>query len=128
MARFPSQSPLVREACARGEDPRPRIRTSRHTQHQEGRGLLTDFPPLVVLNDISSAAASPSQIELMLQRAVERSPGDTASAFLGVGEYVLSKARGGHTVRDVLRTNAFSVDLEGMRHLAVFLRHSVSVI
>ncbi|KAK1753029.1 hypothetical protein QBC47DRAFT_304211 [Echria macrotheca] len=87
------------------------LATRRFAKHET---VMVDFPALLVRFDfLNSERFDPSAQRGMLERAVRRLPRETRDAIIGTD-----------VVRDVIQTNAFGVEIEGVNHMALFLHGS----
>jgi hypothetical protein len=82
--------------------------------------VMVDFPAVIAQIDLFEAV-SPDQGRMLLMHAVDQLPDHQKWAIIS-----LAASIGGGLVQDILATNAFGVDLNGVQHMAVFPTGSVS--
>lgn len=81
--------------------------------------IMVDYPTLLVLNDIEGADFG--EIMAMLDLAADQLPEE------GMAVYSLARDKDlGSVVRDVIGTNSYGMELDGVKHMVVFPISSVS--
>ncbi|EJT82580.1 hypothetical protein GGTG_02553 [Gaeumannomyces tritici R3-111a-1] len=79
--------------------------------------IMVQFPAMVMQMDLWEAVTSPKQSRRLLNKAVRQLPPDTQERIKGL-------ARSGRVqdpLEDVLRTNVFGLDLNGVLHMGLFV-------
>jgi hypothetical protein len=83
--------------------------------------VMAGFPVLVIrLDFINEDHHTPRQKRRMMERSVAQLPPAQKKSIMA-----LARNTGGDPIMDVLRTNGFGVEIEGVQHLALFTDGSV---
>ncbi|KAK4192324.1 hypothetical protein QBC35DRAFT_374058 [Podospora australis] len=78
--------------------------------------VMVGFPVLVVrLDFINGDRYKAKKRQAMLEQAVDQLPKEQQRAI-----FSLAKSSGGHPIIDILRTNGFGVEIDGVQHTALF--------
>lgn len=86
--------------------------------------IMVGFPVFVIRMDfINEDRFTQRQKRLMMEAGVNQLPPEQKNAILA-----LAKSTGGEPILDVIRTNGFGVEIEGVQHLALFIDGSVSTL
>jgi len=81
--------------------------------------IMIEYPALLTLNDIQGASFE--DIMDLLQKAADQLPSQTRENL-----YSLAQSNGDDmAIRDIIRTNSYGLDLNEVRHMAVFPGSSV---
>jgi hypothetical protein len=93
------------------------------TRRIRKRELVTvDFPVFVVrLDFINGDSYTGRQRRVMMETGLNQLPAEQKKAIMG-----LARSTGGEPMIDILRTNGFGVEIEGVQHLALLIDGSVS--
>lgn len=83
--------------------------------------IMVGFPVLIVrLGFINDGRLTERQKRRMMQTAVRQLPAVQRDAVMS-----LSRSTGGEPILDILRTNAFGIEVDGEQHLGLFVDGSV---
>jgi hypothetical protein len=83
--------------------------------------VMVDFAVAILPMDLFEAV-SPAQGRTLMERAIEQLPKETKWTALSLA----ASTGGGGLVQDILSTNSFGIDIDGIPHVALFPRGSVS--
>lgn len=86
--------------------------------------IMVGFPVFIIRMDFfNEDHYTQRQKRSMLEAGVNRLPPEQRKAILG-----LAKSTGGEPIMDIIRTNGFGIEVDGVQHLALFIDGSVSVL
>ncbi|GAB1317486.1 SET domain-containing protein 5 [Madurella fahalii] len=79
--------------------------------------IMIGFPVFVVRMDFLNADSyTQRQKRLMMETGINQLPPEQKKAIMA-----LAKSTGGEPILDVIRTNGFGIEIEGVQHLALFI-------
>ncbi|KXX78909.1 SET domain-containing protein 5 [Madurella mycetomatis] len=79
--------------------------------------IMVGFPVFVIRMDfVNEDRFTQRQKRLMMETGMNQLPPEQKNAILA-----LAKSTGGEPILDVIRTNGFGVEIEGVQHLALFI-------
>jgi len=81
---------------------------------------MVDYPTIIAQMDFWEALGE-DQIRAVLQRAIQQLPSEQQDIVMS-----LDRSTGGGLVQDILNTNIFGIELDGVMHMGLYPLSSVS--
>lgn len=86
-------------------------------QIEKWERVMVDYPVLVIANDLfDEEKLSEDEAVELREVALKRLPAETQKAVLA-----LSRNQGGEIISDIMRTNMFGLEFDGMTHIGLFI-------
>jgi hypothetical protein len=82
---------------------------------------MVSYPAVISQMELWDALA-PDQIRAVLRQAIQQLPSEQQGAVLS-----LDHSTGGALVQDILNTNIFGIELDGVMHMGLYPESSVSI-